>query len=104
MRASSTPNSYFQFIALLFRTQPKWDPDGYQIPDVHAALVQMGRIAGMSAEEVDRCIANQSEQRRITKNGEEANQRYGINGTPTFIINGQIHSIFADWQELKDYL
>jgi protein-disulfide isomerase len=97
-------NNYFQFIDLLFRNQPKWDPDGYQIPDVHAALVQMGRIAGMSAGEVDRCIGNTAEQQRITKIGEDASNVYGINGTPTFIINGDIHAIFANWQEMKDYL
>jgi protein-disulfide isomerase len=96
-------NNYFQFIDLLFRNQPKWDPE-FGITDVHGALVQMGRIAGMSADQVDRCIANQAEQQRITKVGEDATTRYGVNGTPTFIIDGQIHSTFADWQELKDYL
>jgi protein-disulfide isomerase len=97
-------NNYFQFIDLLFRNQSKWDPDGYQIPDVHAALVQMGRIAGMSAEEVDRCIGNTAEQQRITKVGEDANTQYGVNGTPTFIVNGEVHSLFANWQEMKDFL
>ena len=97
-------DNYFQFIDLLFRNQSKWDPDGYQIPDVHAALVQMGRIAGMSAEQVDRCINDQAAQQRITKVGEDANKRYGINGTPSFVINGQIHGPFQNYQELKDYI
>jgi protein-disulfide isomerase len=96
--------SYFQFIDLLYRNQPMWDPDGYDIPDVHGALVKMGRIAGMSGEQVDRCIGNQQEQQRISTVGHDAATRYEINGTPTFIINGQIHSPFANWQELKDYL
>src|ERR1700750_2149727 len=34
-------DNYFQFIDLLFRNQPKWDPDGYDIPDPAAALVNM---------------------------------------------------------------
>jgi protein-disulfide isomerase len=97
-------NNYFQFIDLLFRNQPKWDPDGYQIPDVRAALVQMGRIAGMSAEQANKCIDDQAAAQRIAKVGQDANTRYGINGTPTFIVNGDIHSTFADWQELKDYV
>jgi protein-disulfide isomerase len=97
-------DNYFQFIDLLFRNQSKWDPDGYQIPDVHGALVDMGRIAGMSAEQVDRCIANQAEQQRVTEVGQDAQTRYNINGTPTFIINGQIHGPFEDWQELKDFI
>ena len=42
-------DSYFQFIDMMFRNQEKWDPDGYNVPDVHAALINMGRIAGMSA-------------------------------------------------------
>lgn len=97
-------DNYFQFIDLLFRNQSKWDPDGYQIPDVHGALVDMGRIAGMSAEQVDKCIANQAEQQRVTDVGQDAQTRYNINGTPTFIINGQIHGPFEDWQELKDFI
>ena len=96
-------DNYFQFIDLLFRNQPKWDPEN-GVQDVHGGLVQMGRIAGLSAEQVDRCIANQAEQERIAKVGQDATTRYNINGTPTFIINGQIHSTFANWQELKDYL
>jgi protein-disulfide isomerase len=96
-------DNYFQFIDLLFRNQPKWDPEN-GVQDVHGGLVQMGRIAGLSAEQVDRCIGNQAEQQRIAKVGEDATTRYSINGTPTFIINGQIHSTFANWQELKDYM
>jgi protein-disulfide isomerase len=96
-------DNYFQFIDLLFRNQPKWDPEN-GVQDVHAGLVQMGRIAGLSAGQVDRCIGNQAEQQRITKVGQDATTRYNINGTPTFIVNGQIHSTFANWQELKDYL
>jgi len=97
-------NNYFQFIDLLFRNQPKWDPDGYQIPDVRAALVQMGRIAGMSGEQANKCIDDQAAAKEIAKVGEDANTRYGINGTPTFIVNGEVRGTFANYQEMKDYL
>jgi len=97
-------DNYFQFIDLMFRNQPKWDPDGYDIPDVKAALVQMGRIAGMSADEVDRCISNQSEQQRIAQVAQEAQTKYNVSGTPTFVVNGQIHGPFEDYQELKDFV
>src|ERR1700743_1331037 len=36
-------DNYFAFIDLLFRNQSKWDPDGYQIPDVRAALISMAQ-------------------------------------------------------------
>ena len=97
-------SNYFQFIDLLFRNQPKWDPDGYQIPDVHAALVDMGRIAGLSPEQVDKCINDEGAQKRATDVGLYANKTYGINGTPTFLVNGQIAPPFATPDDVKKYL
>ena len=97
--------SYFNFIDFLYRNQPRWDPDGNEIPDVHAALVDMGRIAGMSAEKVDACINDSVEQKKITRVGTDAQTNYGIDGTPTFIVNGQKRvgpSTWADWQSYLD--
>jgi len=96
--------SYFQFIDMMFRNQDKWDPDGNNIPDVHAALINMGRIAGMSAEQVDTCISNQDELKKIAAIGEHANKAYGINGTPSFIIDGELNRDAVTWQGLQDAL
>jgi len=96
-------DNYFQFLDLLYRNQPKWDPE-YQPPDVHAGLVEMGRIAGMSAQQVDGCIANQAESKRIQDVGTDAQTKYGINGTPSFVVNGQMHGPFEDFQELKSFI
>ncbi len=92
--------NYMSFIDLLYRNQPKWDPE-YGVTDVHAGLVAMGRLAGMSAEQVDACIGNQDEAKKIEQVGTEAQTKYGIDGTPTFIVNGEKRvgeSTWADWQ------
>lgn len=82
-------DKYFPFIDQLWRNQPKWDNAEYPgIADPHASLVQEGRIAGMSAEQVDQCINNKEEDDRINKVAAEAEQRYSINATPTFILDG----------------
>jgi protein-disulfide isomerase len=83
-------DKYLSFIDLLFKNQPKWDVEfGVQSPEgVHAGLVQVGRIAGMSAEQVDQCMANKAEDDRINKVASDGEARYGINATPTFILNG----------------
>jgi protein-disulfide isomerase len=94
-------DSYFQFIEMLYHNQSKWDPDGYNIPDVHGALVQMGNIAGLTAEKTDSCISDKAQTQRIEQVGADAQVRYGINGTPTFIINGQMHGPFADFAEVQ---
>ena len=96
--------NYFQFIELLFRNQPKWDPDGYQIPDVHAALVDVGRIAGMSAGQVDKCINDPAANKRATDVGTYATTTYGINGTPTFLVNGEVTPPFESTDDIKNYL
>lgn len=83
-------DKYFTFVDLLFRNQPKWDVEyGVQPGEgVRAGLVLLGRIAGMSEEQVDQCMANKAEDDRINKVASDAEARYGITGTPTFILNG----------------
>ncbi|HEY2032528.1 MAG TPA: thioredoxin domain-containing protein [Rhizomicrobium sp.] len=97
-------DNYFQFIDLLFRNQPKWDPDGYQIQDVHSALVDMGRIAGMNSDQVDKCIGDQAANKRAADVGAYAQTTYGINGTPTFLVNGQTAPPFESTGDIKTYL
>ena len=70
-------DKYFQFIDLLFRNQPKWDRE-YGVTDVHGGLVQMGRIAGMSADQVDKCIADKAKQDRINKVAQDGQTKYNI--------------------------
>ena len=83
-------DKYFAFIDLLFRNQPKWDPEYGLTPDqVHEGLILMGRIAGISAQQVDQCMApNKAEDDRINKVASDGQSRYSIGSTPTFIVNG----------------
>jgi protein-disulfide isomerase len=83
-------DKYFAFIDLLFKNQPKWDVEfGVQSPQgVHDGLVLLGRIAGMSAPQVDQCMVNKAEDDRINKVSSDGEARYNITGTPTFVLNG----------------
>ena len=82
-------DKYFAFIDLLFKNQPKWDWEfGIKPQGVHDGLVLLGRIAGMSAEQVDQCMVNKAEDDRINKVSSDGESRYSIQGTPTFILNG----------------
>lgn len=94
-------DKYFQFIDLLFRNQPKWDPE-YGITDVRGGLIQLARIEGMSAEKVDQCISDKSEQDRINQVAQDGETKYNIQGVPTFIINGtEVQAEDATWPSLK---
>jgi protein-disulfide isomerase len=82
-------DKYFSFIDLVFRNQPKWDPEYRLTPEqTREGLILMGRIAGMSAEQVNQCWANKAEDERINKVSSEGEARYNIAGTPSFILNG----------------
>jgi protein-disulfide isomerase len=82
-------DKYFGFIDLLWRNQPKWDAAEYPgIADPHGELMQQARIAGMSTEQAEKCIANKAEDERINKVSAEAEQKYNLTGTPTFIVDG----------------
>jgi len=95
-------DKYFQFIDLMFRNQPKWDPDGYKIDDVGAAIKQMAKIMGVSPQEADRCMTDQKELDRINQIGEEAATKYKLRGTPTFIINGTtVGTTEMSWPQIK---
>lgn len=96
-------DNYFQFLDLLWRNQPKWDPE-YRVPDVHAGLVEMGRIAGMSADKVDSCIGNQAVSQKVTEVGQEATNKFGINSVPSFVVNGQVRQFEGGWEDMQTYL
>ncbi|HET7083291.1 MAG TPA: thioredoxin domain-containing protein [Rhizomicrobium sp.] len=88
-------DKYFSFIDLLFKNQSKWDVEYSQEnpalaspQGVHDGLVLLGRIAGMSREQVDQCMEDKTQDARINKVATEAESRYSITGTPTFILNG----------------
>ncbi len=80
-------DKYFQFIDLAFRNHPLWNPE-FGVTDTHGGLVRLGRMAGMGAEQVDKCIANSTEEDRINEVSAEAQRLYAVNSTPTLILNG----------------
>jgi len=80
-------DKYFSFIDLLWRNQSLWDVE-FGITDVHGGLVRLGRMAGLSADQVDKCIDSKAEDDRINKVQAEAESRYSVSGTPTFILDG----------------
>lgn len=95
-------DKYFEFIDLMFRNQPKWDPDGYQVADVGAAIKQMARVKGIGPEEADRCMSDKNERERVNQVAQDAMTRYKVEGTPTFVINGTVvQATESGWPQMK---
>jgi predicted DsbA family dithiol-disulfide isomerase len=71
-------------VSLFFEKQDEWAvPEQWQ-----EHLTKLAAIAGMDKASVDTCLADTARKDAIVKSAEDAQAKYGINSTPTFIING----------------
>ena len=97
-------DKYFSFIDLLFRNQPLWDVEN-GVTDVRGGLVHVGRIAGMSADQVDKCMNNPAEDQIINTVAQDGETKYNITGTPTVTVDGvSLGSRFIGYEELSKAL
>jgi len=102
MATCMPPERYFEFVDLAFKRQDLWDPDGHDIPDVHAGLIKLGGLAGLSPEKVDQCIADEKEVERVNRIAEAGEKTYSIRGVPTLIVDGSVIAPEErDWPVLK---
>jgi protein-disulfide isomerase len=77
------PDRYFGLLEVMFRTQPTWARAG----DL-SQLKGLGRLAGMSEEQMEACLADQELMDNILKTRLDGQEEYELRSTPTFIIGG----------------
>jgi len=78
-------DGYFSMLAILFRSQQTWE----HAQDPVAALKQIGRTAGMTEDAIDKCLADKTVIDQIVAGMKEAQEKFKVDATPTFIINGK---------------
>lgn len=79
------PSRYFQFLDVLFQNQEKWSRDA----DPVKALARIGTLGGLSETDFKACTNNQAIVDGVLQSRLEAGNRYEVNSTPSFIINGE---------------
>ena len=82
-------DKYFAFMDMLFRNQPKWD-DEYGVMDVKGGLARMAKSVGMSEAAAQACMADQKADIDINRVASDAVARYGVDSTPTLVVNGKV--------------
>ena len=95
------PPRYAPFIFALFASQDRWA----FAPNVNstAELKKMAALAGMPTATFDAAIANKTVQDFILTEQRHAQEKYHVDSTPTFIINGKPHAgemPYADFAKL----
>jgi protein-disulfide isomerase len=94
------PEKYFTFLNVLFAQQRQWATAS----DPKAALTQIGRLGGVSAEQFDKCLADKPLGDFILQQRLDGNQKFNVNSTPTLIINGKTETGVPSLDELRKKL
>ncbi len=79
---------YFGFIDVLYRAQDNWS----RARDVNKALAQIGRLGGLSADDLDACLKNEELADGILRMRQQGSQDHNVTSTPSFVINGETHA------------
>jgi protein-disulfide isomerase len=83
-------DKYFDVLDLLFDKQIPL-VEAYQARTAREELLKIARPMGISEQQFNACLDNQAEIERIRQIGEEGFERYGVSGTPTFVIDGKTY-------------
>ena len=82
---NSGPDKYFAMLDALFDQQSKW-----AVQKPIPPLLALAKQAGFTEASFEECISNQSLLAGIEKVRNQAAEKFGVNSTPTFFINGKI--------------
>lgn len=79
------PERYFAFLGALFQQHDQWA----HAQDQTAALTRLVRLGGMSEAQVNACVGNPAMETKVLGSRMDAERRYEVRSTPTFIVNGR---------------
>jgi protein-disulfide isomerase len=78
---------YFDLVDALFRTQTDWA----FVQDPATALLRIAKQAGFTQQSFEGALSNQQVLDGIQWVAQRAQEKFCVDGTPTFFINGMIH-------------
>jgi protein-disulfide isomerase len=74
---------YYPFIKTLYQMRDAW----WELPDPSAQLTQYAGLAGLASEKAQTCLNDTKVQEAIVARRSEAETKYKITGTPSFVFN-----------------
>jgi protein-disulfide isomerase len=81
------PDRYFGFLDVLFETQSGWA----RADDGVGALKKLGKLGGMSDEQMDQCLADGQLANGILQTRLDGQNEHQVSSTPTLVINGEVY-------------
>lgn len=83
MARCAPEDKFFNLIEVIFRNQERWTKADDQVK----SLKQLGTLTGMDDALMDTCMSSSSLENAVLEGQTEAQTRFNINSTPTFILN-----------------
>jgi protein-disulfide isomerase len=81
------PDRYVGFLDVLFQTQESWST----AEDPRAALKQLGKLGGLSDEQMNSCLADETMVNGILQSRLDGQNEHKVQSTPTFVIDGETY-------------
>lgn len=89
MTRCASPEKYFNLADVVFSNQERWAKSA----DPLSSLAQLGALAGMDETLFKACTENKDLETAILKNMQDAQGKYRIQSTPTFIFNDGLDTL-----------
>lgn len=101
MLARCAPNDrYFEMVDLLFNKQREWA----FVDDPVTALLNLSKQTGFTEDSFRACLTNQELLDGVNVVRDRAAEKFGVNATPTFFINGEKHAGALTIEQLDEIL
>jgi protein-disulfide isomerase len=93
---------FFGMVDLIYENQSEWTQG--EPAQVAANLKKMGKLAGMTDEQLDACLQDGDKARAMMALYQQNAEADGVRATPSFVINGELQGNMAypQLQELLD--
>ena len=91
------PKKYHAVVDLLFATQNTWAAAS----DTTEQLKKLSKQTGMSDDDFNKCLSNQSMLDAIKQGQDQAYEKFKVDSTPTFFVNGTKLKGGASYEDFK---
>jgi protein-disulfide isomerase len=89
------PEKYNALVETLFQQQQKW-----AVKEPLPPLLAIAKQAGFTQQSFDSCINDKALLAKVTEMRDRGSQKFKVDSTPTFFINGEKHSGAMSIEEL----
>jgi protein-disulfide isomerase len=102
-RCGGNTDRFFGISDVIYDTQREWTAGG-DPAQIAANLRQIGKVAGLEDETLDACMSDGAQAQALVDWFTENSTRDAVEGTPTFLINGEKFSnmSYAAFAEILD--